>query len=204
MSHKKTFRAALVAAGAVALYTASFVPASAQGAMDDWYKVCSKQKDIDVCNTMRNVVSDTGQYLTVVNIIEVSGATNQKRIGIQVPTGRLIPEGIKLKIDNGKEKVINYMVCNGPTCIANDVLDDALVNAMKKGKVLTVTSVNFQGSPNPIEISLKGFGDAISGPGMREQDLRAEQEKVQKAVQAKQKEIEDRMRAEQEKAKTAE
>lgn len=202
MPQKKTFTAALAACGAVALLIASYAPAAAQGVMQGWYKVCSKQQDIDVCNTMNNVVSDTGQYLTMVNLIEVTGKQNQKRIGIQVPTGRLIPQGIKVNVDNGKEKTVPYMICNGPTCIANDVLDDALINAMKKGTTLTVTSVNFQGVPNPIEISLQGFSQAFTGPGMREQDFQAEQEKLQKAVQAKQKEIEDKMRAEQEKVKS--
>lgn len=201
MSKKKAFTAASVAVG-IAAFIGFCVRASfAEDIMQDWYKVCSKQQDIDVCNTMNNIVSDTGQYLTMVNLIEVTGKQNQKRIGIQVPTGRLIPEGIKVSVDNGKEKVVPYMICNGPTCIANDVLDDALISAMKKGNTLTVTSTNFQGMPNPIEISLQGFFQAFSGPGMREQDFQAEQEKLQKAVQAKQKEIEDKMRAEQEKAK---
>jgi len=201
MPTKKTFTAASVIAGAAALFVAFHAPASAQSGMQGWYKVCSKQQDIDVCNTMNNVVSDTGQYLTMVNLIEVTGKQNQKRIGIQVPTGRLIPEGVKVKVDNGKEKVIPYMICNGPTCIANDAFDDTLINTMKKGTTLTISSVNFQGTPNPIEISLKGFSQAFSGPGMREQDFQAEQEKLQKAVQAKQQEIENKMRAEQEKAR---
>ncbi|RCL01948.1 MAG: Invasion associated locus B family protein [Candidatus Tokpelaia sp. JSC188] len=175
--------------------------AFAEDAMRGWYKVCSKQQAIDVCNTMNNVVSDTGQYLTLVNLIEVSGEQDQKRIGIQVPTGRLISEGIKIKVDDGKEKTVPYIICNGPTCIANGMFDDVLVNTMKKGKTLTVTSVNFQGTPNPIEISLKGFSQVFTGPGMSEKAYQAEQEKLQKAVQEKQQEIENKMRAEQEKIK---
>jgi len=192
--------------GSVAFVVSSSNHAGAQeagGAMQGWYKVCSKQQDVDICNTMNNVVSDTGQYLTMVNLIEVTGAQNQKRIGIQVPTGRLIPEGIKLKVDGNREKVVPYMICNGPSCVANDALNDALINEMKKGSKLTVTSVNFQGSPNPIEISLIGFSQAYNGPGMREQDFQAEQEKLQKAVLAKQQEFEAKMREEQEKAKAA-
>ncbi|RCL00578.1 MAG: Invasion associated locus B family protein [Candidatus Tokpelaia sp. JSC189] len=202
MPMKKTFTAVSVVAGAAVLFVAFHAPAFAQSGMQGWYKVCSKQQAIDVCNTMNNVVSDTGQYLTMVNLIEVTGKQNQKRIGIQVPTGRLIPEGVKVKVDNGKEKIIPYMVCNGPTCIANDVFDDTLINMMKKGTTLTISSVNFQGTTNPIEISLKGFSQAFTGLGIREQDFQAEQEKLQKAIQAKQQEIENKMRAEQEKAKT--
>jgi len=204
MSHIKTFTALCTLTLGCAAYLAAMTsPASAQGAMQGWYKVCNKQQDLDVCSTMNNVVSSTGQPLTMINLIEVTGAQNQKRISIQVPTGRLIPEGIKIKIDDGKDKAVPYVICNGPACIANDALDDTLIEAMKKGGVMTVTSVNFQGAPNPIQVSLVGFTQAFTGPGMQEQDFQAEQEKLQQAVIANQKAFEERMRAEQEKAKSA-
>jgi len=204
MSHIKTFTALCTLTLGCAAYLAAMAsPASAQGAMQGWYKVCNKQQDLDVCSTMNNVVSSTGQPLTMINLIEVTGAQNQKRISIQVPTGRLIPEGIKIKIDDGKDKAVPYVICNGPACIANDALDDTLIEAMKKGGVMTVTSVNFQGAPNPIQVSLVGFTQAFTGPGMQEQDFQAEQEKLQQAVIANQKAFEERMRAEQEKAKSA-
>jgi len=204
MSHKKTLTMfCTLAAAATALMVAAIIPAGAQGAMQGWYKVCNKQQDLDICSTMNNVISNTGQPLTMINLVEVTGAQNQKRISIQVPTGRLIPEGIKIKIDDGKDKAVPYVICNGPACIANDALDDKLIDAMKKGNVMTVTSVNFQGTPNPIQVSLTGFTQAFTGPGMQEQDFQAEQEKLQRAVIANQKAFEDRMRAEQEKAKAA-
>ncbi|WP_297323601.1 invasion associated locus B family protein, partial [uncultured Bartonella sp.] len=165
------------------------------------YKVCSKQQDVDVCNTMNTVVSNTGQPLTAVNLVEVKGKQNEKRIGIQVPTGRFIPEGVHIQVGDGPVKKIPYVICNGPSCIANDTFDDKLINAMKTGQKLVVTTINFRGTPNPIEISLDGFSAAYTGPGMQEKDFEAEQMKLQKALQAKEKQFEDKMRAEQEKAK---
>ncbi|WP_412057992.1 invasion associated locus B family protein [Bartonella sp. DGB2] len=177
-------------------------PANAQSVIQGWYKVCNKQQDVDICNTMNTVVSNTGQPLTVVNLVELKGKQNEKRIGVQVPTGRFLPEGVRIQIGNNFNKVIPYVVCNGPSCIANDILDDALVMAMKNGATMKVTTINFQGTPNPIDITLKGFSAAYNGPGIREQDFVAEQKKLQQAVQAKQMELEKRMRAEQEKAKS--
>jgi invasion protein IalB len=175
--------------------------ADAQQPMEGWRKVCRKQEDVDVCNTMNNIVSETGQYLTMVNLIEVLGKESQRRIGIQVPTGRFIPEGIKIKIDNGKEKVVPYVMCNASSCIANDSLDISLLDAMKKGKNLTIASMNFQGVLNPIKISLDGFSQVLNGPGMREEAFQAEQDKLQKTIRLKQQELELRMRKEQEKVK---
>ncbi|EJF88732.1 invasion associated locus B family protein [Bartonella tamiae] len=202
MSHKKTYAvisSALV--GAAALFIASHSTANAQGIPQGWYKVCSKQQNVDVCNTMNTVVSNTGQPLTAINLVEVKGQQSEKRIGIQVPSGRFIPEGVHIQVGDGPVKKIPYVICNGPSCIANDTFDDTLTNAMKAGAKMVITTVNFRGTPNPVEISLDGFTAAFTGPGMQEKDFEAEQMKLQQAVQSKQKEIEDRMRAEQEKAK---
>ncbi|ABM45087.1 hypothetical protein X471_00247 [Bartonella bacilliformis str. Heidi Mejia] len=201
MSHKNTYTAISVLAGIATLFLTFSTPASAQTLSQGWYKVCSKQGDIDVCNTMNSVVSNTGQPLTVINLVEVKGPQNEKRIGIQVPTGRFIPEGVHVKIGDSFSAKVPYILCNGPSCIANDILSDKLVSAMKAGSKMVITTINARGSENPIELSLNGFTAAYTGPGIDEKTFQQEQMKLQQAVQSKQKEIEDRMRAEQEKAK---
>jgi len=192
--------------GALALAAAFSVPLIGSAAAQDaggWRKVCNKQQDVDVCNTVNNVLSDTGQPLTIFNVIDVSGKQNQRRIAIQVPTGRVIPEGIKVSVDGAAPKTIPYMICNGPTCIADSPMEDSLLNAMKKGKKLTVSSVNFQGYANPVVISLQNFAQAYAGAGMTDKAFQEDQDKVQKALQSRQKELEDSMKSAQEKAKTA-
>ncbi|MBX4335775.1 invasion associated locus B family protein [Bartonella raoultii] len=201
MSHKNIYSAVVAFVGAAALFFIVGLPANAQTVSQGWYKVCSKQHDVDICNTMNTVLSNTGQPLTAFNIVEIKGKQNESRIGIQVPTGRFLPEGIHIQIGNEYSKKVPYIICNGPSCIANDVLDDKLVAAMKNGTKMVVTTVNFRGSANPIEFSLNGFTAAYTGPGMEEKDFQQEQIKLQQSIQEKQKEIEDRMRAEQEKAK---
>ncbi|EJF77390.1 hypothetical protein MCO_01305 [Bartonella sp. DB5-6] len=201
MSHKNVCSIVSVLAGAAALFLIIHPSAGAQTLSQGWYKVCSKQRDVDVCNTMNTVVSNTGQPLTAFNLVEIKGKQNEKRIGIQVPTGRFLPEGVHIQIGDNFSKKIPYVICNGPSCIANDVLDDKLIAAMKGGSKMVVTTINFRGSANPIEFSLNGFTAAYTGPGMEEKDFQQEQIKLQQAIQSKQKEIEERMRAEQEKAK---
>ncbi|WP_139413197.1 invasion associated locus B family protein [Bartonella mastomydis] len=201
MSHKNFYSAVSVLVGAAALFLITGISANAQTLSQGWYKVCSKQHDVDICNTMNTVLSNTGQPLTAFNLVEIKGKQNEKRIGIQVPTGRFLPEGVHIQIGDGFSKKIPYIICNGPSCIANDVLDDKLIAAMKSGTKMVVTTVNFRGSANPIEFSLNGFTAAYTGPGMEEKDFQQEQIKLQQAIQSNQKEIEERMRAEQEKAK---
>ncbi|ATO57378.1 invasion associated locus B family protein [Bartonella sp. 1-1C] len=201
MSHKNIYFSVSVLAGAVAFFLTIHTPANAQSLSQGWYKVCNKQHDVDICNTMNTVVADTGQPLTAINLVEIKGKQNERRIGLQIPTGRLLPEGVHIQIGNDFSKKIPYIVCNSTSCIANDALDDKLISAMKSGSKMVITTVNVRGAANPVEFSLKGFTAAYKGPGMDEKAFQEEQVKLQKAIQSKQKEIEDRMRAEQEKAK---
>lgn len=201
MSHKNAYSVVLVLAGAMSLFFTVNTVADTQNLSQGWYKVCSKQQDVDICNTMNAVISDTGQPLTAISLIDVKGKQNEKRVGVQVATGRFLPEGIHIQIGNNFSQKIPYLVCNASSCIANDILDDKLVAAMKAGAKMVITTVNFRGIANPIEFSLNGFTAAYTGPGMDEDTFQKEQMKLQQAIQSKQKEIEDRMRAEQEKAK---
>lgn len=209
MSIAKKLTSLSLLAGVAALLASFSVPASAQSPMGGWTKLCDEQKDeqganVSICNTMNTVISSTGQPLTKVNLVEIKqGNKSEKRIGVEVPTGRFLPDGVKIKIDNDPEKIIPYTICNGPTCMASDVLTDDILAQLKKAKSLTVTSVNLQGSPNPLKVSLSDFTKVFDGPGMREQDLKVEQEKLQKALQKKQQEENDKLRAAQEKAKNS-
>ncbi|EJF90171.1 invasion associated locus B family protein [Bartonella melophagi] len=200
MSHKNTYTAISVLAGATTFFLMAYTPAGAENLSQGWYKVCSKQDDINICNTMNNIISETGQPLTAVNLVEVKGKKEEKRIGIQVPTNRLLPEGVQIQIGTDFSMKIPYVVCNGTSCIANDILSDKLVSAMKAGSKMVITTTNIRGGANPIEFSLSGFKAAYAGPGIDEKTFQQKQMKLQQTIQAKQKEIEDRMRAEQEKA----
>ncbi len=147
------------AAGLVAL---TGVPAQAQQAAQPqipqgWFKACTKQQDVDICNVQNIMIADSGQLLTGVSLIEIKGKVNRKVFQISVPSGRLIPPGIGLQVNGGKAQKIDYVICFPDRCVAEAPLNDALVGTFKKGTELTLTSVNFQNQPNPIKMSLSGF-----------------------------------------------
>jgi len=202
MSMTKTYAAASAVAGAFALLATATLPASAQQPPQGWFKVCSKQEDNDICNTQNIVTADSGQLLTAVNLIEIKGKINRKIFQVSVPTGRLIQAGVGLQIDTNKTQKIEYGICFPDRCIAEVALSDDLINGLKKGGKLTLTSVNFQNKPNPITVSLNGFSQALTGPGLQQPELEARQKELQEAVQKRQKEFEAKLKAEQEKAKS--
>ena len=151
-----------------------------------WFKACTKQEDIDICNVQNIMTAQTGQLVTGISLIELKGKVNRKVFQVTVPSGRLVPPGIGLQIDGGKTQKLDYVICFPDRCIAEAQLSDQLVANFKKGSALTLTSVNFQNQPNPIKVTLEGFTGAYDGPALQQSDIEDRQKKLQDFVSQEQ------------------
>lgn len=136
--------------------------------VDGWAKVCRDQDGSKVCNTISDVVTDYGQPLTIVNLVETQ---KDKKMLITVPTGRHIPEGVSIQIGKGEVKKLDYSFCLGAICLAEGVLNDDIINSMKNGDKLKLISVNYQGTSNPIDVPLKGFSAVHNSKGITEEQF---------------------------------
>ncbi|TWG94173.1 invasion protein IalB [Mesorhizobium sp. J18] len=200
----KAIRTTLLAAGAMGLVASGIGAAMAQQQPQiprGWFKACSKQEEVDICNVQNILVADSGQLITGVSLIEVKGKVNRKVFQITVPSGRLIPPGIGLQVDSNATQKIDYSICLPDRCIAEAPLNDQLVAAFKKGSNLTLTSVNFQNQPNPIKVSLEGFTSAYDGEPLQQADIEERQKKLQEFVSKNNEEFAKKLKEEQEKAK---
>lgn len=198
-------RLSVMAAAAAAVLGTGLVPAVAQQPQipQGWFKACSKQEDVDICNVQNIVVADTGQMITGVSMIELKGKVNRKVFQVSVPSGRMVPPGIGLQIDGGKTQKLDYVICFPDRCVAEAQLSDQLVGSFKKGSELTLTSVNFQNQPNPIKISLQGFTGVYDGPAMQQSDIEDRQKKLQDFVTKNNEDFAKKLKDEQDKAKSA-
>lgn len=206
MSLKKNARrTALVLLGVLGSAFAGSGAAVAQQARipDGWFKACTKQDDVDICNVQYMARADNGQLLTAVNLIEVKGKVNRRLIQIVVPTSRLIPPGVGMQINGGAAQKIDYAICLPDRCLAETQLTDDLVNQFKRGSELTLTSVNFQNQPNPIKITLQGFTAAYDGEPLRQDDLNERQQKLEEFVNKNNEEFARKLKEAQERAKQA-
>ncbi len=160
-----------------------------------WFKVCSKQGDNEICNTQYSLIADTRQLITAINLIDVKGKVSQKVMQAVVPTGRVIQAGVQVQVDGNKAQKMDYSVCFPDRCIAEAQLTDAMIASLKKGRGLTVTSTNFQRQPNPIKITLTGLGKAYDGAAAQQSDLAKRQQELNDALQkqadARRKKFED-------------
>ena len=226
-------RLSAMAAGVVGLLAAGFSPAIAQQQPQQqvpqgWFKACTKQEDIDICNVQNimtaqtgqlvtgvslielkgkinrkvfQVTVPTGQLVTGVSLIELKGKINRKVFQVTVPTGRLVPPGIGMQIDNGKAQKLDYAICFPDRCIAEAPLSDQLVANLKKGSVITLTSINFQNQQNPIKVTLEGFTGAYDGPALQQSDIEDRQKKLQDFVAKNNEDFAKKLKEEQDKAK---
>ncbi|MET0943456.1 MAG: invasion associated locus B family protein [Mesorhizobium sp.] len=192
-----------MAAGVVGLFAAGLSPASAQQPQipQGWFKACSKQEAVDICNVQNIVMADTGQMITGVSLIELKGKVNRKVLQVSVPSGRLVPPGIGLQIDGSKGQKLDYVICFPDRCVAEVPLTDQIVANLKKGQELTLTSVNFQNQPNPIKVSLKGFTGAFDGEPLQQSDIEDRQKKLQDFVSKNNQDFAKKLKEEQDKAK---
>ncbi|MCB1450770.1 MAG: invasion associated locus B family protein [Nitratireductor sp.] len=207
MIMKFSTSAATVASTALAVILLAGVtqPASAQQQQpprNGWFKLCTKQEDVDFCNVQFQSVASNGQLVTAVSLMEAKGKENRKGLQVIVPPGRLIPAGIKVKVDDGKEVTLPYYVCLPDRCIAEVPLDDAIVTTFKGGGKLTLTSTNFQNKPNPVEVTLEGFTAAFDGPPLKQDELEARQRQLQEELRKKAEERRKKLQEAQESAKS--
>jgi invasion protein IalB len=194
---RATIAAVSFAATAVLPVSASAqqAPATPQG----WFKICDKSDGNDVCSVRNIQTANTGQLITAVALITVTGKVNRKFMQVSVPPARLIPPGVLMQIDGAKGQKLEYGVCMPDLCIAELPLTDGVIANLKKGNEVVFTSVNFQRMPNPIKISLEGFTGIFDGPAMEQSKLqerqRLLQEEMQKKAEEARKKLEDAQNA---------
>ncbi|UCI05735.1 invasion associated locus B family protein [Mesorhizobium sp. B1-1-8] len=200
------YRLSVLAAGVVGFLGAGLFTASAQQQPQipqGWFKACTKQEDVDICNVQNIVTAGNGQLVTGISLIELKGKVNRKVFQVTVPTGRLVPPGIALQIDTGKAQKLDYVICFPDRCVAEVPLSDQLVASFKKGQAITLTSINFQNQPNPIKVALTGFSGAFDGPPLQQSDIEDRQKKLQDFVAKNNQDFAKKLKEEQDKAKTA-
>lgn len=186
-SFNKTMKTATMFVGVFSASVMGTHAQQAQAPIDGWYKECSKQADNDICVVQNIVTAQSGQLITAVGLVDVSGKVNQKLLQVTVPVARFIPPGISLQVDGGKQTKIPYAVCLPDKCIAQVPMTDEIIAMFKKGGEAVFTSVNAQRAANPIRISLAGFTQVFDGEALglaeRDEKAKAREDEIRKKLE---------------------
>ena len=183
----------------------STIPLSAQETVNTrssgWYKACSDQGQNKICNVQYQALASTGQVITSVNMAQITGSISREVFQVTVPTGRLIPPGLSLTVDEQEPIKLEFSFCTPRICAAEAKLEQSLVDLFKAGKLVKFESINWQGKPNPLEISLEGFSAAFDGPPIKQDELDKRTKKLEEELKEKSDDLLKKLQDAQEKAR---
>ena len=94
--------------------------------------------------------------------VEIVKADKNRTMIVSVPQGVSLKEGIDFSIDGAKQSVLNYSHCMSNSCFATFDLSDAIINLLKKGKILELSFQDLQGSKIKTDIPLTGFVPSLA------------------------------------------
>lgn len=147
---------------------ATTAPADAAAAANadpskNWLKVCDPIADGKKACIMRQVVLANGQFLGSFLLRDDPGQQSRLLAIAAVPLGVLLPFGLTWQIDGGKPVRVPYMLCDPTSCATQLVINEAYVNALKKGGTLKLVAKNRQNQDLSIDINLAGFTTIYDG-----------------------------------------
>jgi invasion protein IalB len=146
--------------------------AAAQGVVKntfgDWQLRCETPAGAknEQCAIVQNVAAEDRPNMTLLVIVLRTADQKSRLLRVVAPLGVLLPAGLGLKIDQTDVGRAGFVRCLTTGCIAEVVLEDALVNQLKKGQ--TATFIVFQ-TPEEgigIPVSLNGFEAGFNALGL--------------------------------------
>ena len=153
------------------LLTLSIVPAGqaiAQGAVKsvhkDWQIRCDTPPGAksEQCALIQSVTAEDRANVGLTVIVLKTADAKSRLMRVVAPLGVLLPSGLGLKIDNADIGRAGFVRCLPNGCIAEVVMDDALIKKLTTGK--SATFIIFQTPEEGIgfPMSLAGFGEGYA------------------------------------------
>lgn len=154
--------AAAVSLGLATLSTAEI--AQAQGIVrntfGDWQMRCETPAGAkaEQCAIVQNVAAEDRPNVTLVVIVLKTADGKSRLLRVIAPLGVLLPAGLGLKIDQADIGRAGFVRCLASGCVAEVVMEDSLIDQMKKGQSATFIVFQTPEEGIGIPVSLNGFG----------------------------------------------
>jgi invasion protein IalB len=163
---KRAIAAGLLGLAGLAL--ASAQNAFAQGAVKsvhkDWQIRCDTPPGAkaEQCALIQSVTAEDRANVGLTVIVLKTADAKSRLMRVVAPLGVLLPSGLGLKIDNADVGRAGFVRCLPNGCIAEVVMDDALIKKLQTSK--TATFIIFQTPEEGIgfPMSLNGFAEGYA------------------------------------------
>jgi invasion protein IalB len=151
-----------------ALLALAAAPAFAQGMVrqqvGDWQITCDTPPGAasEQCVIIQSVTAED-QPNVGLRVIALRTADQQARLlRVLAPLGVLLPNGLGLNIDGVDMGRVAFVRCLPNGCVAEVVMDDALLKALSEGKSALFVVFKTPEEGIGIPVSLSGFGEAFN------------------------------------------
>lgn len=130
----------------------------------DWQLQCFRSEaEEDPCQMYQLLREEAGNPVAEFSLFKLPGDSEAVAgATIVVPLGTLLPQGLKIAVDDGRAKAYTYSFCSMVGCFARIGLTQGDIDAFKAGAEAVLTIVPAQ-APNErvvIKASLDGFTKA--------------------------------------------
>jgi len=156
-----------------------------------WLKICQPADDKSKggCTMFQQLGSESGQLLAVAQVVEEKQDSGINRaFRINLPLGYALQPGIRIIVDKFDPIEGKYVICVTGTCIAESAVTEAFIDALKKGKVLSIQIVNMENRVATMQFDLATFAKAYDGPPVDPKELQAKRKALDNETQNEAKE----------------
>ncbi|HUO55169.1 MAG TPA: invasion associated locus B family protein [Rhodoblastus sp.] len=167
----------------------------------DWTKVCGHDNaaNKDICYTTRDFGAQKDQApVLALAVYDVKG-DETRIVRFLMPVGLMLRPGFRFSVDKGPVSEGSFEICFPNGCFAEAKVKKDVIDAAKKGKIMTVVVKNQANAEVVFNVPLEGFGKAFDGPAIDPKVLAEQQKKLaeelQKRAEEERKKLEEQKNA---------
>jgi invasion protein IalB len=128
-----------------------------------WQTICrpsAKDRAKQDCSVFHETYT-ANDRLRIVSI-EIAKAEKGRVLAVSVPTGVSLKDGVEITIDGANKQAASFTNCQNNGCIASLDLTDKNLDAIKKGKSISVAFSDAAGNKIKTDTALIGFTAAVT------------------------------------------
>jgi invasion protein IalB len=129
----------------------------------DWQMSCDTPPgaSFEQCAIIQNVTAEDQPNVGLSVIVLKTADQKARLLRVLAPLGVLLPNGLGLNIDGTDMGRVAFVRCLPNGCVAEVVMDDALLEQLSKGKTAIFVVFKTPEEGIGIPVSLKGFADGF-------------------------------------------
>ncbi len=136
----------------------------------DWSVVCAVSGSPCAMEQIGKTAAGEDAILIQVEKLPEPATVEGRRVvavaNVLTPRNAFLQPGVTLRVNGGEARTYPYYACQNNGCIAQIAMDEAMVNAFRRGARLAVTIAIFQPegpASGEVFVSLAGFTRAFEG-----------------------------------------